>query len=126
LTFLSADQVEEPHRSSLVARFRVSRNGEAVGMLEPSMNHYHTQREPIGTPAVRTGFGHDLYLSIMNVDPARQTVGLHALLNPMVGWIWIATGIMALGGVLALLPASQRQERAHVTSEAPAVAALPQ
>jgi ascorbate-specific PTS system EIIC-type component UlaA len=31
-------------------------------------------------------------------------LGLLAMINPMVGWIWIATGIMALGGVIALLP----------------------
>jgi cytochrome c-type biogenesis protein CcmF len=125
LTFVRADEVVEPHRTSVVARIEVSRNGETVGLLEPRMNHYHTQREPIGTPAVRTGFGHDLYLSIMNVDPAAQTLGLHALLNPMVGWIWIATGIMALGGVLALLPARAREEAARAASEVPVAVAVP-
>jgi cytochrome c biogenesis factor len=70
---------------------------------------------------VRTGFGHDLYLSILNVDPATQTLGLHALVNPMVGWIWIATFVMAFGGVLALLPA-RRREAAAVPAEAPAAA----
>ena len=69
------------------------------------MNQYDTQREPIGTPAVRTSLKEDLYLSVMNIDPARGTLGLLALVNPMVGWIWIATAIMALGGVIALLPA---------------------
>jgi cytochrome c-type biogenesis protein CcmF len=127
LTFVRAEQVEEPRRSSLVAYIEVSRDGRPVGTLAPRMNHYRTQREPIGTPAVRTGFGHDLYLSIMNVDPATQTLGLHALLNPMVGWIWIATGIMAFGGVLALLPAGRRRgERACVPSESPALMALSQ
>ncbi len=126
LTFVRADQVDEAHRTSLVARIEISRDGRAVGMLSPRMNHYHTQREPIGTPAVRTGFGHDLYLSIMNVDPATQTLGLHALLNPMVGWIWIATAIMAFGGVLALLPAHRRAEPARAPSQAPAAMALPQ
>jgi cytochrome c-type biogenesis protein CcmF len=126
LTFVRADEVEEPHRSSLVARIEVSRDGRTVGMLSPRMSRYQTQREPIGTPAVRTGFGHDLYLSILNVDPATQTLGLHALLNPMVGWIWIATGIMASGGVLALLPAHRREERARVPSDAPALVGIRQ
>ena len=69
------------------------------------MNQYDTQREPIGTPAVRTSLKEDLYLSVMNIDPARGSLGLLALVNPMVGWIWIATAIMAIGGVIALLPA---------------------
>ena len=119
LTFLGADQVREPHRTSLVARVEVARDGRPVAVLGPRMNHYDTQREPIGTPAVRTGFGHDLYLSILNLDPATQTLGLHALVNPMVGWIWIATFVMALGGVLALLP-SRRRPAATVPAGAPA------
>jgi cytochrome c-type biogenesis protein CcmF len=121
LTFLGADEVREPHRTSLVARVEVARDGRTVAVVGPRMNQYDTQREPIGTPAVRTGFGHDLYLSILNVDPATQTLGLHALVNPMVGWIWIATFVMAFGGVLALLPA-RRREAAAVPAEAPAAA----
>jgi len=121
LTFLGADQVREPHRTSLVARVEVARDGRPVAVLGPRMNHYDTQREPIGTPAVRTGFGHDLYLSILNLDPATQTLGLHALVNPMVGWIWIATFVMALGGVLALLP-SRRRPAATVPAAAPGAA----
>jgi cytochrome c-type biogenesis protein CcmF len=69
------------------------------------MNHYERQREPIGTPAVRSSLFEDLYLSVMNVDPASGSLGLMAMVNPMVGWIWAATGIMALGSLVTLLPA---------------------
>jgi cytochrome c-type biogenesis protein CcmF len=121
LTFLGAEELREPHRTSLVARVEVSRDGRRVAVLDPRMNQYDSQREPIGTPAVRTGFSHDLYLSILNVDTATQTLGLHALVNPMVGWIWIATFVMALGGVLALLPA-RRREASPAPVAAPAAA----
>jgi cytochrome c biogenesis factor len=69
------------------------------------MNQYESQREPIGTPAVHTSLTEDLYLSIHNIDPDSGTVGLLVLVKPMVGWIWIATAVMALGGLVALLPA---------------------
>jgi cytochrome c biogenesis factor len=45
-----------------------------------------------------------LYLSIHNIDASAGTVGLLVLINPMVCWIWIATAIMALGGLVALVP----------------------
>jgi cytochrome c-type biogenesis protein CcmF len=109
LTFLRVDELREPHRTSLAARVAVSRDGEDVGVLSPRMNQYDTQREPIGSPAVRTSFFEDLYLSIMNVDPAGGSVALRVYINPLVGWIWIATGIMALGGLLAVLPPPRRQ-----------------
>jgi cytochrome c-type biogenesis protein CcmF len=105
LTFVGAEVVSEPNREAIVARVGVARDGRDFGTLLPRMNHYATQREPIGTPAVCSSLFEDLYLSAMNIDPAQQTLGLHALVNPMVGWIWGAMIVMALGGFFSLLPA---------------------
>jgi cytochrome c-type biogenesis protein CcmF len=104
LTFLGVDRVSEPHREALVANVGVARGGNDLGTLKPRMNYYATQREPIGTPAVRTTLAHDLYLSALNLDPSGHTLGLHAMINPMIVWIWVATAIMGLGGLFALLP----------------------
>jgi cytochrome c-type biogenesis protein CcmF len=125
LTFVNAERVSEPHRLSIRARMDVSKNGRTVGTLYPRMNQYESQREPIGTPAVRTSFIEDLYVSIQNIDPASGTVGLLVLVNPMVAWIWIATAIMALGGLVALVPA-WRGARVPVTESAPLAAASPE
>lgn len=104
LTFLAIDQVSEPHREAVVARVGVSKGGRDLGVLSPRMNQYERQREPIGTPAVRSSLFEDLYLSVMNIDPASGSLGLHAMVNPMVGWIWGATALMALGSLLTLVP----------------------
>jgi cytochrome c-type biogenesis protein CcmF len=103
LTFLDVDEVTEPHRQALVARIAVAKGGRDLGILSPSMNQYERQREPIGTPAVRTGLFEDLYLSVMNVDAAGGRVGLLAMVNPMVGWIWAAVIVMALGSLIAFV-----------------------
>jgi cytochrome c-type biogenesis protein CcmF len=110
LTFLGAEAVSEPHREAIVARVEIKKGGEPIGMLYPRMNQYPSQREPIGTPAVRSSLFEDLYLSAMNIDPESQTLGLHAMINPMVGWIWGATAVMGAGGLLAMR--SSRQSRA--------------
>ena len=115
LTFAGADRVTEPHRESVRARIDVQRGGREIGTLYPRMTYYESQREPVGTPAVHTSIAEDLYLSVHNIDPAAGTVGLLILVNPMVGWIWIATAVMALGGLVALIPARR----------APAVARAP-
>ena len=104
LTFVGAEQVSEPHRESVRARVEISKNGRSLGTLYPRMSTYENQREPIGSPAVHTSLTEDLYLSIHNIDGAAGTVGLLVLVNPMVCWIWIATAIMALGGLVALVP----------------------
>jgi cytochrome c-type biogenesis protein CcmF len=103
LTFLGADVIAEPHREAIVARVGVKSGDRDLGVLEPRMNQYASQREPVGTPAVRSSLFEDLYLSVMNVDPGRQTLGLSVFVKPMVGWIWGAMIIMALGGFAAVL-----------------------
>lgn len=108
LRLLAIDQVSEPHREATVARIEVLIDGAVVGRLEPRMNFYPTQREPIGTPAVRTSAREDLYLSVMNFDPGGRSVGLLAMVNPMVVWIWVATFVMGLGALFALFGARRR------------------
>ncbi|HVR70886.1 MAG TPA: cytochrome c-type biogenesis CcmF C-terminal domain-containing protein [Vicinamibacteria bacterium] len=118
LTFLGAEPVAEPHRQSLVARVAVERGGRSLGVLAPAMNYYPNQREPVGTPAVRSSWREDLYLSMVNVDPARQTLGLHAIVKPMVAWIWGATAVLGLAALAGLLPARRREEPAAATAPA--------
>ncbi len=102
LTFEGIEHEQEAHRTSTIARIGVKKNGVPLEPLRPMMNQYRSQRESIGTPAVRTGLVEDLYLSAMNIDTETGTVGLLVLVNPLVSWLWIATVIMATGGLLAL------------------------
>jgi cytochrome c-type biogenesis protein CcmF len=120
LTFVKADDVREPHRRSLVATVAITRGGKDLGTLRPAMNQYAAEREPIGTPAVRTSLKEDLYLSIMNIDVEGGTLGLLAMVNPMVGCLWLATGVMALGGLMALAP-SRRRAMAPLAARTPSV-----
>ena len=105
----------------------VSKQGRRLGSLYPRMNQYENQREPVGTPAVRASLTEDLYLSIHNIDVESGSVGLLVLVNPMVSWIWIATAVMALGGLVALVPASRTETvLVRAASAAPAAAPEPQ
>jgi len=86
------------------------------------MNQYTTRREAIGTPDVRTGLVEDLYVSAMNIDEATGTVGLLVLINPLVSWLWIATVVMAIGGIMALFSSArvgQAMEPARELQTAP-------
>jgi len=104
---------QRPHLTAQVADLSVSRGGGKTSELKPSLNHYPTMMEPLGTPAVRTTIGHDLYLTVMNVG-GDGSIGLRAIITPGVVWIWIGVLVMAAGTGLCLLP---------TRSMAPAVAA---
>jgi cytochrome c-type biogenesis protein CcmF len=122
LTFTGTETLRESNRESVVATVAVTRDGIPDGVLRPRMNYYFTQREPVGTPAVRSGLREDLYLSAMNIDPDTGRLGLRAFVNPMVIWIWIGTGIVLLGALLAAWP---RRSAASVRATATAPAAAP-
>jgi len=127
LTFVKGEVVQEPHRESVRARMEIEKNGQRLGTLFPAMNYYESQREPVGTPAVRSGLTEDLYLSVHNIDARAGTVGLLVLVNPMVAWIWVATAIMALGGLVALVPplrARALAARMAAAESAPAIEGL--
>ncbi|MBK5258565.1 MAG: heme lyase CcmF/NrfE family subunit [Thermoanaerobaculia bacterium] len=117
VTLLGVEERAEPHRMSTVAKFTVAKNGAQRAVLEPRMNQYMAMREPIGSPDVYTTAGGDLYLSLMNVDIARQSVGVHVINTPMVVWIWISVIMMGIGGLAALIP----HRRTAVTNYTPVV-----
>ncbi len=110
LTYEKVDSRPEPHRISDRAVMRITRDGKDVGTLEPALNRYDTRMEPIGTPAVRTSIGHDLYLSLMNVG-TDGSIGMRAIVTPAVVWIWIGVFIITAGTAMCLLPARLRFSR---------------
>jgi len=121
VTFDGARQETLPHRRSTIAQMTVkTAGGKVLGNLEPRMNHYRGQMNPIGTPAVRSSLTQDLYLSVMTIDPNGSYVGLRAFVNPMIYWIWIAAGFMVLGCLIAGWPARAAAPARVTGAEVPA------
>ena len=102
LTFRDSRVERLPHMVAQKAEIEVTHRGGRLGGLAPSINHYPTQREPLGTPAVRTTASHDLYLTLMNIG-GDGSIGLRAIVTPAVVWIWIGVLVMALGTMLCLV-----------------------
>ncbi|MCY3971421.1 MAG: heme lyase CcmF/NrfE family subunit [Acidobacteria bacterium] len=123
MTFRGAELVQEPHLDRHQAEVEVLSNGRSRGVLYPSLNIYPNQREPIGTPAVRTTAGHDLYLTLMNVG-GDGSIGLRAIRTPLVAWIWIGVVIMVAGTALCLIPTAA-ERRAAAPDAVPELAASP-
>ncbi len=111
LTYVGSEWQEAPHRSSLVARVSVERQGSALGTVEPRLNRYKSMGSPIGTPKVLTSLREDLYLSLINVDEEAGMASFEVLREPLVWWLWFGGGLMLLGTVVAAWP-SRRQAQA--------------
>jgi cytochrome c biogenesis factor len=78
--------------------------------MQPRLNFYPSQREPVGTPHVVTLGSTDLYLSLMSVEQDGSRIALKAFLIPMVPWLWRSLPLWVLGSAISLWP--RRRARA--------------
>lgn len=116
LTFQQAQGFDEPHRFVVGAAIVAERDGRVVAELQPRLNFYPSQREPVGTPDVRTLGYDDLYVSLMSFEQDGSRVAIKAFVVPMVAWIWWSLPIIVLGSLIALWP--RRQARRTVPAGA--------
>ena len=100
-TFEGAESLPGPNYMSLVATFTVTRDGEPVTVLQPETRSYPNPPMQTTEAAIRTTLGGDLYAVIGEPD---GNGGYAARLydKPLVGWIWIGSLMMMLGGFVSL------------------------
>jgi cytochrome c-type biogenesis protein CcmF len=95
---------EEPHRFVVEATVAVARAGRALGSLRPAKRFYAAEQQPIGTVDVRSTPREDLYLILTAFTQDGASATLKVLIRPLVMWIWIGGGVMALGALVAIWP----------------------
>lgn len=110
-TYEGAVGRQEPHRFAAVARMQVKRGDTVLGGMEPRLNFYPSQREPVGTPHVVTLGSTDLYVSLLSVEPDGKRVVVKAFVIPMVSWLWRSLPVLVLGTLISLWPKKERVPR---------------
>ena len=122
VTFRGVEERSEPHRTSIIGRFDIARNGKQVAQLEPRMNQYQMMREPIGTPDVHSTAAGDFYIALSNIDPVAQTASINVFATPLVMWIWIAVILMGIGALFGLIPPRRTVVAAPAVDGSPSTA----
>jgi cytochrome c-type biogenesis protein CcmF len=102
---------QEPQREVVGADVEILRGGSVVGSLDPRMNFYRSQDQPVPTPAVRSRPSGDVYINLMAFTPDGQSATIRVILEPFVPWIWFGGMIVALGAFVSAWPASRRSAR---------------
>jgi len=99
-------------KSSLKAAVRI----DGGPVYEPARSKYLQQGMDIGTPSVRSGFRHDLYLTLEgDVRPDDTEARIKVFVKPMILWLWIGGGLLGLGTVLSAFPGRRRRPEAPVS-----------
>jgi cytochrome c-type biogenesis protein CcmF len=82
---------------------------DGTGPWAPSLNKFANGNQTIGTPSVRTSFTDDVALSVIDIKPGENgSVTIRVTVQPLIMWLWIGGGVMALGTLLAVFPGRRR------------------
>lgn len=88
----------------------------------PAITRFTRMGTDIGTPSVRTGLTKDIYLTLEKAAPAGSTEAqIKIFIKPLILWMWIGGGLMAIGTVLAAFPGKRRRVPTAPVSEPIAV-----
>ena len=121
-TIAYAGSQERPGANRTVIAAQLTVDGAGIS---PALNLFSTSTQAIATPAILAGPFADLYVTLLDLDPAGGAATLRVGIHPMVTWIWVAGGLVAIGGVLALASVPLARRPASSTTAAHGGAVLP-
>jgi cytochrome c-type biogenesis protein CcmF len=92
------------------ALLAVTRDGKPVGALYPQREIYPSMGLAITQPGLQSNLAVDLYAVLIDWRPISQDEAtFRVFINPMVTWLWVGTGVLTLGAVVAILPDALRR-----------------
>jgi cytochrome c-type biogenesis protein CcmF len=109
--FDQVEAFEEPHRWVIRAQLTAFSGSRELGVMDPRLNFYNGRAEPITTPAVRSRPNRDLYLNLLAFERDGSSATFSVIVEPLVFWIWFGGFVVAIGGLIAILPPRRRTPR---------------
>ena len=100
ITYDGRDVVKHANRNSIEVAVRI----DGGDVYRPAVSTFPFATQAIGTPSVRTGLTEDVYLTVVVApedDGADAVIGV--AVQPLIAWLWIGGGVIALGTALAFL-----------------------
>jgi cytochrome c-type biogenesis protein CcmF len=117
------ERIEGPNYDGVRAEVTVLRDGRPIAVLHPEKRGYWVQNSTMTEAGIATRWNMDLFAALGD-ELGEGRWAVRAQLRPLIDYIWLAAGLMALGGALA---ASDRRYRsrnpAADAATAPAAAA---
>jgi cytochrome c-type biogenesis protein CcmF len=101
-----AIRISDDGRKQMVTSYMtVMEDGKEIGKLYPARWFFRKhESEPTTEVAIRRSITEDLYIVLAAYTVEDQTGQFQVVVNPLVNWIWLGFGVLALGTGIALLP----------------------
>jgi cytochrome c-type biogenesis protein CcmF len=96
---------DDGQKQMITAHTTVFRDGEELARMYPAKWYFRRHEDqPTTEVAIRRTFAEDIYLVLPAFDLEEQSASMEIVVNPLVNWVWLGFGILALGTGIALLP----------------------
>jgi cytochrome c-type biogenesis protein CcmF len=105
---------DTPNYTYQRAVLSVTKNGYALGTLEPERRFYKASQTPITHVAIGHSMVEDLYTVLAGQDQESAKLVIEAFVNPLVLWVWLGGTVVFLGTLLALVPSRVEREMAEI------------
>jgi cytochrome c-type biogenesis protein CcmF len=112
LRYVGAFERQGANHDELRAQFAISHGGKSIGEVAAGKNRYHVEAFFSNAVAIRTDWlrAEDLFV-IADQFNGDGSVNMKALVNPLVGLIWIAGAVFLFGSLVAMWPDAREQRR---------------
>jgi cytochrome c-type biogenesis protein CcmF len=98
-------ETDDGQKQMITAHTTIFRDGEQVARMFPAKWYFRKHEDqPTTEVAIRRSFAEDIYLVMPAFDLAEQSASMEIVVNPLVNWVWVGFGFLALGTLIALLP----------------------
>jgi len=111
-TFDGVEPLPGPNYTTIGGRFTVMKGGKFVAVLTPETRVYAEPPMTTTEAAIRPTLSGDIY-AVVGDEAAGGGWAVRLYFKPLLSWIWIGAGIMALGGLMSL---SDRRWRVGVAA----------
>jgi len=112
--FESIQPVEGPNYDGVRGEVTVLRDGQPIAIMHPEKRNYWVQRSTMTEAGIHSRWNMNLFAAL-GEDLGGGRWSLRAQIRPLIDYVWLAAGLMALGGMLA---ASDRRYRALAAAQA--------
>jgi cytochrome c-type biogenesis protein CcmF len=116
--FNSVRESQGPNFVADEAEIELRKDGGLIAVLRPQVRTYQVQREPMTEAAIESNVLRDVFVALGEPLGAGAW-SIRIRVKPLIGFLWLGSGLMALGGIVAI---TDRRYRLAARQAQPAAA----